>query len=54
VLLSISHQKFLVLLMVNILLLILGCIMDMAPLILICTPILLRRSPDTRAGPGSA
>jgi tripartite ATP-independent transporter DctM subunit len=41
VLLSISHQKFLVLLMVNILLLILGCIMDMAPLILICTPILL-------------
>ena len=27
--------------MVNLLLLILGCIMDMAPLILICTPILL-------------
>ena len=41
VLLSISHDKFVVLLMVNILLLILGCIMDMAPLILICTPILL-------------
>jgi tripartite ATP-independent transporter DctM subunit len=41
VLLSISHDKFVVLLMVNLLLLILGCIMDMAPLILICTPILL-------------
>jgi tripartite ATP-independent transporter DctM subunit len=41
VLLSISHEKFVVLLMVNILLLVLGCIMDMAPLILICTPILL-------------
>jgi len=41
VLLSISHDKFVVLLMVNVLLLILGCIMDMAPLILICTPILL-------------
>lgn len=41
VLLSISHDKFVVLLLVNILLLILGCIMDMAPLILICTPILL-------------
>jgi tripartite ATP-independent transporter DctM subunit len=41
VLLSISHNKFIVLLMVNILLLMLGCVMDMAPLILICTPILL-------------
>jgi tripartite ATP-independent transporter DctM subunit len=41
VLLSISHDKFVVLLMVNLLLLILGCIMDMAPLILIMTPILL-------------
>jgi tripartite ATP-independent transporter DctM subunit len=41
VLLSISHNKFVVLLMVNLLLLILGCIMDMAPLILIMTPILL-------------
>ena len=41
VLLSVTHNKFLVLLMVNILLLMLGCIMDMAPLILICTPILL-------------
>jgi len=41
VLLSISHNKIIVLLMVNVLLLVLGCIMDMAPLILICTPILL-------------
>lgn len=41
VLLSISHNKFVVLALVNILLLVLGCIMDMAPLILICTPILL-------------
>jgi tripartite ATP-independent transporter DctM subunit len=41
VLLSISHDKLVVLLMVNLLLLVLGCIMDMAPLILICTPILL-------------
>jgi len=41
VLLSVSHNKFVVLLMVNVLLLILGCIMDMAPLILVCTPILL-------------
>jgi len=41
VLLSISHNKIVVLAMVNVLLLVLGCIMDMAPLILICTPILL-------------
>jgi len=41
VLLSISHNKIIVLAMVNILLLMLGCIMDMAPLILITTPILL-------------
>jgi tripartite ATP-independent transporter DctM subunit len=41
VLLSISHNKYVVLAMVNVLLLVLGCIMDMAPLILICTPILL-------------
>ena len=41
VLLSISHNKYVVLAMVNLLLLVLGCIMDMAPLILICTPILL-------------
>lgn len=41
ILLAVSQNKFVVLLMVNLLLLFLGCIMDMAPLILICTPILL-------------
>ncbi|MCX7708439.1 MAG: TRAP transporter large permease [Clostridia bacterium] len=39
-LLSISSNKYVVLLLINILLLVLGCIMDMAPLIVICTPIL--------------
>jgi tripartite ATP-independent transporter DctM subunit len=41
VMLSITTNKILVLLMINVVLLILGCIMDMAPLILICTPIML-------------
>ena len=40
-LLSISHNKFVVLLLINILLLILGCVMDMAPVIVITTPILM-------------
>lgn len=40
-LLSISDNKIIVLLLINVLLLFLGCIMDMAPLILIMTPILL-------------
>ncbi len=39
-LLGITTNKVLLLLMINLLLLILGCIMDMAPLILITTPIL--------------
>ena len=39
--LSISHSPVIILLMVNILLLILGCIMDVAPLIVITTPVLL-------------
>jgi tripartite ATP-independent transporter DctM subunit len=39
-LLSISHNKVVLLLLINVLLLLLGCIMDMAPLILITTPIL--------------
>lgn len=38
---SISHNKYVILLMVNIILLLLGMVMDMAPLILIATPILL-------------
>lgn len=40
-LLALSDNKYVILLVVNILLLFLGCIMDMAPLILITTPILL-------------
>lgn len=39
--LNISENKIVILLLINIMLLILGCLMDMAPLILICTPILL-------------
>lgn len=39
-LLSISHNRVVLLLLINVLLLLLGCIMDMAPLILITTPIL--------------
>lgn len=40
-LLTISDNKVVVLLLINLILLVLGCIMDMAPLILITTPILL-------------
>lgn len=40
-LLTISDNKYVVLFLINILLLVLGCIMDVAPLILIVTPILL-------------
>lgn len=39
-LLSITDNYYLLLLLINVMLLVLGCIMDMAPLILICTPIL--------------
>jgi tripartite ATP-independent transporter DctM subunit len=39
--LTLSHNKYVILLLINIMLLVLGCLMDMAPLILICTPILL-------------
>ena len=39
-LLSITDNYYLLLLLINVMLLALGCIMDMAPLILICTPIL--------------
>src|SRR5215468_8051323 len=39
--LSISSDKNVILFLINILLLILGCLVDMAPSILICTPILL-------------
>ncbi len=39
-LLTITHNKVILLLLINLLLLILGCVMDMAPLIIIVTPIL--------------
>lgn len=39
--LTLSHNKIVILLLINLMLLVLGCLMDMAPLILICTPILL-------------
>lgn len=38
---SLSSDKYTILLLINIMLLLLGTLMDMAPLILICTPILL-------------
>ena len=40
-LISVSSSKVVVFLLINLMLLALGCIMDMAPLILICTPILI-------------
>src|SRR5258708_20352192 len=39
--LTLSHDKNVILLMINALLIVLACLVDMAPLILICTPILL-------------
>lgn len=39
-LISVSHNKIVLLLIINLLLLVLGCFMDMAPLIMIMTPIL--------------
>src|SRR5579885_3126545 len=39
--LTISSNKYVILMLINVMLLVLGCLMDMAPLILICTPILL-------------
>jgi len=39
--LTVSHDKYVILMLVNVMLLVLGCLMDMAPSILICTPILL-------------
>ncbi len=39
--LGITHDKYVMLMLLNILLLVLGTFMDMAPMILICTPILL-------------
>ena len=39
--LTVSSNKYVILMLINILLLVLGCLVDMAPSILICTPILL-------------
>jgi tripartite ATP-independent transporter DctM subunit len=39
--LEVSNNKYVILFMINVLLLVLGTFMDMAPLILICTPIFL-------------
>jgi tripartite ATP-independent transporter DctM subunit len=39
--LTVSENKYVILMLVNFMLLVLGCLMDMAPLILICTPVLL-------------
>jgi tripartite ATP-independent transporter DctM subunit len=38
---SVSSNKVVILMLINVMLLILGCLMDMSPLILICTPVLL-------------
>jgi tripartite ATP-independent transporter DctM subunit len=38
---TLSSDKYVILMLINIMLLVLGCLMDMSPLILICTPILL-------------
>ncbi len=38
---SLSSNRTVILLLINVMLLVLGCLMDMSPLILICTPILL-------------
>jgi len=40
-LLQLSHNKYTLLMLINVMLLVLGTFMDMAPLLLICTPILL-------------
>ena len=39
--LTLSHNREVILMLINVMLLVLGCLMDLAPLLLICTPILL-------------
>jgi len=39
--LALSNNRDVILMLINIMLLVLGCLMDLAPLLLICTPILL-------------
>ena len=38
---SVSSSRVVILMLINVMLLVLGCLMDMSPLILICTPVLL-------------
>ncbi len=49
-LLTLTHNKILLLLIINVMLLVLGCFMDMAPLIMIMTPILLPVVTDPAIG----
>ncbi len=49
-LLSVTQNKYMLLLIINLLLLLLGCVMDMAPLIMIMTPILVPVVTDPRIG----
>jgi len=49
-LMSVTQNKYVLLLIINLLLLLLGCVMDMAPLIMIMTPILLPVVIDPRIG----
>ena len=51
--LSISENKYVFLLLVNILLLLLGTFMDLAPMLLICTPIFLPVIAEARHRPGA-
>jgi hypothetical protein len=51
--LSITNDKYAMLLLINILLLLLGTFMDMAPMILICTPIMLPIVQGAGRGPGA-
>ena len=46
-------DKYVILLLINIMLLVLGCLVDMAPSILICTPILLPVMIELRRRPGA-
>ena len=51
--LSVSENKYIILMLINFMLLVLGCLMDMAPLILICTPILLAGGDAARRRSGA-
>jgi tripartite ATP-independent transporter DctM subunit len=44
--LTLSSNKYVILMLINVMLLVLGCLMDMAPLILICTPVVVKLGVD--------